>query len=333
MATVLVCAFTPTSMHQIRNKRNPKSECSSYQVKTTQQGHPTGGPAWVVGLVDGRLGWSGWLVVGLVDGRLGWSGWLVVGLVDGRLGWSGWLMAGLGGRVGWWSGWLVVGLGGFLVSVVAIALKDSTVQADNNHEPSLTTDHDLINTWSIAMERSSTTQPNSFSPAPNRYANKPGSARRRLRFYTRGIPVLLSVGAVMTLGASPVGEFLGAESAEAARTAANSTSSPIPDVCQVRGFAYVDENANGRFDDDENGLSGAMLSIRGRTNWFHAAADHSGRFSIAGLPAGPAVISIESPRAAERFGPARRSVNVGGRCVSLDSIALVPGQTEFASFG
>ena len=181
------------------------------------------------------------------------------------------------------------------------------------------------------MERSSTTQPTSSSPAPNRDESKPGSTRRRLRFYSRGIPVLLSVGAVMTLGAAPVGEFLGAESAEAARTSAS--ANPTPDMCQVKGFAYVDENANSRFDDDENGLSGAVLSIRGRTNWFHAAADRSGRFSIAGLPAGPVVINIESPRAAERFGPARRSVTVGSRCVSLDSIPLVPEQTEFASFG
>ena len=43
------------------------------------------------------------------------------------------------------------------------------------------------------------------------------------------------------------------------------------------------------------------------------------------------VINIESPRAAERFGPARRRITVGSRCVSLDSIALVPGQTEFAT--
>lgn len=137
----------------------------------------------------------------------------------------------------------------------------------------------------------------------------------------------------MTLGATPAGEFLGADSAEAARTATSTNSSPTSDACQIKGLAYVDENANGRFDAEEDGLSGAVLNIRGRTNWFHATADRSGRFSIAGLPTGPAVINIESPRASERFGPARRSITVGSRCVSLDLIALVPEQTEFASYG
>ncbi len=160
---------------------------------------------------------------------------------------------------------------------------------------------------------------------------RPSTNRRRVRFYARGVPMLLGVGAFITLGASPAGDLLGAESAEAARTSAS--GNPTPDSCQVKGFAFVDENANGRLDDDENGLSGAVLSIRSRTNWFHAAADRSGRFSVAGLPAGPVVINIESPRAAERFGPARRSITVGSRCISLDSIALVPEQTEFASFG
>jgi hypothetical protein len=164
---------------------------------------------------------------------------------------------------------------------------------------------------------------------PRRQA-RPSAARRRLRLYTRGIPVLLSIGAVMTLGASPAGEFLGPEAAQAARTTAN--ASPAAD-CQIKGSTYVDENANGRFDDQENGLSGAVLSIRGRTNWFHATADRSGRFAVAGLPAGIVVITIDSPRAAERFGPARRTVTVGTKCVSLDAIALVPEQTEFASFG
>ncbi len=167
-------------------------------------------------------------------------------------------------------------------------------------------------------------------PMPHRHSRS-NAARRRFRFSTRGIPVLLSAGAVMTLGASPAGEFLGAESAEAARTTAN--ANPAPDACQVKGFAFVDENANGRFDDNENGLSGAVLSIRGRTNWFHATADRSGRFSIAGLPEGIVVINIESPRATERFAPARRSITVGAKCVSLDAIALIPEQTEFASFG
>jgi hypothetical protein len=185
------------------------------------------------------------------------------------------------------------------------------------------------------MERSSATQstPTIWPRSTiNRNAAGPGltsSTRRRLRFYSRGLPVLLSVGAVMALGASPVGEFLGAQSAEAARTAASLT----PDTCQIKGLAYVDENANGRFDANEDGLSGAVLNIRGRTNWFFASADRSGRFSIAGLPTGPVVINVESPRAAERFGPARRTITVGSRCVSLDSIALVPEQTEFASFG
>jgi hypothetical protein len=163
-----------------------------------------------------------------------------------------------------------------------------------------------------------------------------GSSRRRLRFYTRGIPMLLSAAAIMTLSASPAGEFLGPESAEAARTATNSAnpsgSAPTAE-CQVKGSTYVDENANGRFDADENGLSGAVLTLRARNNWFQAAADRNGRFSIAGLPAGALVISIDSPRAAERFGPARRTVTVGSKCVALEAIALVPEQTEFASFG
>jgi hypothetical protein len=157
-------------------------------------------------------------------------------------------------------------------------------------------------------------------------------SRRRGRVYLRGVYVLFSVGAVMTLSASPAGELVGADSAEAARTA-TSTNSGQGDACQVKGLAYVDENANGRFDANEDGLSGAVLNIRGRTNWFHATADRSGRFSVAGLPTGPVVINIESPRAAERFGPARRSITVGSRCVSLESIALVPEQTEFASYG
>jgi hypothetical protein len=181
------------------------------------------------------------------------------------------------------------------------------------------------------MECSSATHRTPPGNATTANPRRPSATRRRFRFYARGVPILLAVGAFMTLGASPAGEFLGAESAEAARTSAS--ANPTPDTCQVKGFAYVDENANGRFDDDENGLSGAVLSIRSRTNWFHAAADRSGRFSVAGLPTGPVVINIESPRAAERFGPARRSITVGSRCISLDSIALVPEQTEFASFG
>jgi hypothetical protein len=169
--------------------------------------------------------------------------------------------------------------------------------------------------------------------APTRTSGRAGKSRRRGRVYLHGISVLFSVGAVMTLSASPAGELVGADSAEAARTATSTNSSQSSDACQVKGLAYVDENANGRFDANEDGLSGAVLNIRGRTNWFHATADRSGRFSIAGLPTGPVVINVESPRAAERFGPARRSVTVGSRCVSLDSIALVPEQTEFASFG
>jgi hypothetical protein len=134
----------------------------------------------------------------------------------------------------------------------------------------------------------------------------------------------------MALSATPAGEFLGPEAAEAARTA---TSATPPVDCQLKGTAYVDENANDRFDAEENGLSGAVLTLRGRSNWFHAAADRAGRFSVAGLPAGPVVITIDSPRAAERFGPARRTVTVGSKCVALEAIALVPEQTEFASFG
>jgi hypothetical protein len=164
---------------------------------------------------------------------------------------------------------------------------------------------------------------------------RPGSARRRLRLYTRGIPILLSAAAIMTLSATPAGEFLGPESAEAARTAnsANPSGSAPTAECQVKGSTYVDENANGRFDADENGLSGAVLTLRARNNWFQAAADRNGRFSIAGLPAGALVITIDSPRAAERFGPARRTVTVGTKCVALEAIALVPEQTEFTSFG
>ena len=185
------------------------------------------------------------------------------------------------------------------------------------------------------MENNAFTQSNPSSQAlsPHSLRRKIStrtSTRRRLRFYTRGVPVMLSIGAVMMLGASPAGEFLGPESAEAARTATSVNSSA---ECQIKGSAYVDENANGRFDADENGLSGAVLSIGGRTNWFHANADRSGRFAVSGLPAGPVVINIESPRAAERFGPARRTVTVGPRCVSIEAIALVPEQTEFASFG
>jgi hypothetical protein len=185
------------------------------------------------------------------------------------------------------------------------------------------------------MERSSATQSTpTIWPRSTTNRNAPGpgltsSTRRRLRFYSRGLPVLLSVGAVMALGASPAGELLGVQSAEAARTAPSLT----PDTCQIKGFAFVDENANGRFDSEENGLAGAVLTLRGRSNWFHAAADRVGRFSVAGLPAGQVVITIDSPRAAERFGPARRTVTVGTKCVSLDAIALVPEQTEFASFG
>ena len=175
------------------------------------------------------------------------------------------------------------------------------------------------------MENNAFTQSNPSSQAlsPHSLRRKIStrtSTRRRLRFYTRGVPVMLSIGAVMMLGASPAGEFLGPESAEAARTATSVNSSA---ECQIKGSAYV----------DENGLSGAVLSLRGRTNWFHANADRSGRFAVSGLPAGPVVINIESPRAAERFGPARRTVTVGPRCVSIEAIALVPEQTEFASFG
>lgn len=185
------------------------------------------------------------------------------------------------------------------------------------------------------MEHNAATPPSSSPQALSQHSlhrkvSRRTTTRRRLRFYTRGIPVLLSVGAFMTLGASPAGEFLGPESAEAARTAASASPSA---ECQIKGSAYVDENANGRFDSNENGLSSAVLTLRGRTNSFHATADRSGRFSIAGLPAGPVVINIESPRAAERFGPARRTVTVVTRCVSLEAIALVPEQTEFASFG
>lgn len=154
---------------------------------------------------------------------------------------------------------------------------------------------------------------------------------RNRRLHRRAIPLLLCVGAVMTLGAAPAGELFGTDEAEAALTT-TSNSGSVND-CQVKGSTFVDGNANGRFDAGETGLAGAVLTIRGRTNWFQATADRSGRFSVAGLPTGPVVINIESPRAAERFGPARRSINVGSRCVSLDSIAMVPEQTEFASYG